>query len=47
MDAINLLRNISEGIRPLIPPYSLASLYDFTNISYHSLPSSMFGIFID
>ena len=44
VDVINLCRNISDGVRPFIPPCSLVSLYAFTNISYLSLPSSMFGI---
>ena len=42
VDVINLCRNISEGVRPLIPPCSLTSLYALTNISYLNLPSSMF-----
>ena len=44
VDVINLCRNISDGVRPFIPPCSLVSLYAFTKISYLSLPSSMFGI---
>ena len=44
VDVINLCRNISDGVRPFIPPCSLVSLYAFTNISYLSLPSSVFGI---
>src|SRR5215207_7720219 len=44
VDVINLCRNTSAGIRPLIPPCSLVSLYALTNISYLGLPSSIFGI---
>ena len=44
VDVINLCRNISDGVRPFMPPCSLVSLYAFTKISYLSLPSSMFGI---
>ena len=34
VDVINLCRNISDGVRPFMPPCSLVSLYAFTNISY-------------
>ncbi len=45
VDVINLCRNISDGVRPFIPPFSLVSLYALTNIlSYLILPSSVFGI---
>ena len=45
VDVINLCRNISDGVRPFMPPCSLVSLYAFTNISsYLCLPSTMFGI---
>jgi hypothetical protein len=44
VDVINLCRNISDGVRPFMPPCSLVSLYAFTKISYLSLPSFMFGI---
>jgi diadenosine tetraphosphate (Ap4A) HIT family hydrolase len=33
---IDFCRNISDGVRPLIPSCSLASLYALTNISYLS-----------
>jgi hypothetical protein len=33
---IDFRRNISDGVRPLIPSCSLASLYALTNISYLS-----------
>jgi hypothetical protein len=32
VDVINLCRNISDGVRPFIPPFSLVSLYALTNI---------------
>ena len=45
VDVINLCRNISDGVRPFMPPCSLVSLYALTNIlSYLILPSSVFGI---
>lgn len=34
VDVINLCRNTSDGMRPLIPPCSLASSYTFTNMLY-------------
>src|SRR5262249_1824948 len=43
-DLINLCRNISDGVRPFIPPYSLVSLYALTNISYLNFPSFMLDI---
>src|SRR5215831_2280600 len=43
-DLINLCRNISDGVRPFIPPCSLVSLYALTNISYLNFPSSMLDI---
>ena len=45
LDVINLCRNISDGVRPFMPPCSLVSLYALTNLSYLCLPSSMFGIY--
>ena len=41
LDLINLCRNISDGVRPFIPPCSLVSLYALTNMSYLNFPSSM------
>ena len=45
VDIINLCRNTSDGVRPLIPPCSLVSLYALTKISYLCLPSFMFVYF--
>ena len=44
LDVINLCRNISDGVRPFMPPCSLVSLYALTNMSYLCLPSSMFDM---
>ena len=44
LDVINLCRNISDGVRPFMPPCSLVSLYALTNMSYLCLPSSMVRI---
>lgn len=33
-DLLNVCRNISDGVRPFIPPCSIVSLYDLTNISH-------------
>src|SRR6476620_12275290 len=44
LDVINLCRNISDGVRPFMPPCSLVSLYALTNMSYLCLPSPMFCI---